>query len=251
MNTIIKDPTKEAVEPAPPPVTDVPEASSRIPAPLQEYLKQTSIPRGYVNPEPQTLPDVRARVNELNLKTTVRYDKLLKSVNSIKPALAPTKEIPEEIKTSVRALRPGARRFHGTKLELSWFRIPGLVSPGADRFGYMSSAATRTATKLPFNATTQAILGQLGEMMGDPHRDPNPASHNPSDAGVSVIPAGFTYFGQFVDHDITFDVSSSLEADTDANTINNMRSPALDLDALYGRGPGLDPFLYVFPSSPV
>ena len=251
MNTIAKDPTKEAVEPAPPPVTDVPEASTRIPAPLQEYLKQTSIPRGYVNPEPQTLPDVRARVNELNLKTTVRYDKLLKSVNSIKPALAPTKEMPEEIKSSVRALRPGARRFHGTKLELSWFRIPGLVSPGADRFGYMSSSATRTATKLPFNATTQALLGQLGEMMGDPHRDPNPASHNPSDAGVSVIPAGFTYFGQFVDHDITFDVSSSLEADTDANTINNMRSPALDLDALYGRGPGLDPFLYVFPSSPV
>lgn len=28
-----------------------------------------------------------------------------------------------------------------------------------------------------------------------------------------------------------------------------MRSPALDLDSLYGRGPGLDPFLYVFPTS--
>jgi hypothetical protein len=112
----------------------------------------------------------------------------------------------------------------------------------------MSSVATRNATKLPFNVATQALLGQLGGMMGDPGRDPNPVSHNPADPGVSTIPAGFTYFGQFVDHDITLDVSSSLDVATDANTINNMRSPSLDLDSLYGRGPGLDPFLYQFPS---
>jgi hypothetical protein len=110
----------------------------------------------------------------------------------------------------------------------------------------MSSAATRAATKLPFNVATQALLGKLGNMMGDAGRDPNPASHNPADAGVSSIPAGFTYFGQFVDHDITFDVSSTLDADTDANTINNMQSPTLDLDSVYGRGPGLDPFVYLF-----
>ena len=33
----------------------------------------------------------------------------------------------------------------------------------------------------------------------------------------------------------------------DATTINNMRSPALDLDSVYGRGPALDPYLYRFP----
>jgi Animal haem peroxidase len=141
------------------------------------------------------------------------------------------------------------RRFHGAKLSLSWFPFPGLISSCADRFGYMSSAAVRTATRLPFNAATQVLLGHLGGAMGDPGRDPNPSSNNPADAGVSVIPAGFTYFGQFVDHDITLDISSSLEADTDANTINNMRSPALDLDSLYSRGPGLDPFMYSFPTS--
>ena len=83
-----------------------------------------------------------------------------------------------------------------------------------------------------------ALLGQLGNLMGDPGRDPNISSHNPADPGVSSIPAGFTYFGQFVDHDITLDVSSTLDADTDATTINNMRSPTLDLDSVYGRGPG-------------
>jgi hypothetical protein len=253
MTTKVKAPSKEAIQPAPPPVAGEPEqpSHSRIPAPLQDYLKQTSIPKNYVNPQPKTLPELRARVNELNLRTTVPYEKLLASANRIKPARAPAQEPPEEVKTSVRALRPGARRFHGTKLELSWFRIPGIVSPGVDRFGYMSPASTRTSTKLPFNGTTQTLLGQLGEMMGDTGREPNVGSHNPSDAGVSIVPAGFTYFGQFVDHDITFDVSSTLDAETDAETINNMRSPALDLDALYGRGPGLDPFLYVFPSSPL
>ena len=253
MTTKVKAPSKEAIQPAPPPVAGEPEQTShsRIPAPLQDFLKQTSIPKNYVNPQPKTLPELRARVNELNLRTTVPYEKLLDSANRIKPAPAPAQEPPEEVKTSVRALRPGARRFHGTKLELSWFRIPGVVSPGADRFGYMSPLAIRTSTKLPFNGTTQALLGQLGEMMGHTGREPNVGSHNPSDAGVSIVPAGFTYFGQFVDHDITFDVSSTLEAETDAETINNMRSPALDLDALYGRGPGLDPFLYVFPSPPL
>jgi hypothetical protein len=65
----------------------------------------------------------------------------------------------------------------------------------------------------------------------------------------STIPAGFTYFGQFVDHDITLDVSSTLDAATDATTIHNMRSPSLDLDNVYGKGPALDAFLYVFPGA--
>ena len=80
---------------------------------------------------------------------------------------------------------------------------------------------------------------------------PRPESELPQSRGRRrvVIPAGFTYFGQFVDHDITLDVSSSLDAATDANTINNMRSPSLDLDCVYGRGPGLDPFLYAFPTA--
>ncbi len=229
--------------------TDVVAAASNIPAQLQEFLKQTSVPKGFVNAKPLALLDLRQRMTELNVKPTVTAERLLASVNSIEPAAVPVEKLPEDIKTSIRALKPEVRRFHGAKLSLSWFPFPALTSACADKFGYMSSVATRTATKLPFNVATQALLGQLGNMMGDPGRDPNPASQNPAVAGVSSIPAGFTYFGQFVDHDITFDVSSSLDVATDANTINNMRSPSLDLDSLYGRGPGLDPFLYVFPSS--
>jgi hypothetical protein len=52
------------------------------------------------------------------------------------------------------------------------------------------------------------------------------------------VPAGFTYLGQFVDHDLTRDNTAA--ALGDSVTVNELlqgRSPALDLDSLYGRGP--------------
>jgi Animal haem peroxidase len=58
------------------------------------------------------------------------------------------------------------------------------------------------------------------------------------------IPAGFTYLGQFVDHDITFDTSSSLQRMNDPEGLVNFRTPRFDLDSLYGRGPVENPFLY-------
>ena len=151
------------------------------------------------------------------------------------PEPAPAAKVAE----SVRALEAPVRRFHGTKVPLHWFPRQ-LVESTDDTFGYMFSAAVRKATRLPFNATTEALLTQLGNLMGDPARD---------GAGDSTIPSGYTYFGQFVDHDITLDVSSSLDRLQDATTVKNMRSPVLDLDSVYGRGPALDPFLYKFPNA--
>jgi hypothetical protein len=227
-----------------------PAATTTVPTELQDFLRQTATPRGFVNSNPISADDLRRRLIELGLRPTVPYDRLVAAVNRVKPNMGVSEKArPEEVRNSVRALRPGLHRFHGAKLALTWFPFPALIASCADRFGYMSSTAVRTATRLPFNVASQALLGQLGGMMGDPGRDPNPGSNNPDDPGVSAIPAGYTYFGQFVDHDITFDISSSLNVGTDANTINNMRTPALDLDSLYSRGPGLDPFIYAFPAS--
>ncbi len=59
--------------------------------------------------------------------------------------------------------------------------------------------------------------------------------------GDSQIPAGYTYLGQFIDHDITRDITEG-EADTldgdieqtpDSELVQG-RSPSLDLDSLYG-----------------
>jgi hypothetical protein len=229
---------------------ETPAEFSQIPEQVQAFLRQTPVIKTGVRAKPLALADLRKRVMEINARPTVPIERLLASVNRLKPAEEPVEKLPTDVKESIPALKPTFRRFHGTKIPLYWFPLPKISSRCADKFGYMSSAAVRAATRLPFNAVTQALLNNLGNLMGDAGRDPNVNSNNPAAPGVSNIPAGFTYFGQFVDHDITLDVSSTLDAEVDANTINNMRSPSLDLDSVYGRGPGLDPFLYAFPTAP-
>ena len=171
--------------------------------------------------------DLTQRLRDLNIQPTIERQRLLTAVNRVaSDSPVPVKRLPEEIRESMETLRPNLRRLHGAKVSLAWFPGPFVFSLCADKFGYMSSTAVRNASKLPFNPANQALLDQLGNLMGDPGRETSPDS---------TIPAGFTYVGQFVDHDITFDVSSSLDAATDANTVNNMRTPALDLDAVRSR----------------
>src|ERR1700693_4947675 len=62
------------------------------------------------------------------------------------------------------------------------------------------------------------------------------------------VPAGYTYFGQFIDHDLTFDSTSSLDmtvtTDSASRVPTNLRTPRLDLDCVYGDGPDAQPFMY-------
>jgi hypothetical protein len=51
--------------------------------------------------------------------------------------------------------------------------------------------------------------------------------------------------GQFTDHDITFDQTSQLGVPADPLTSPNSRTPALDLDSVFGGGPTIRPDLYV------
>ena len=187
------------------------------------------------------MSDDRTRIDftkQLKTFAVEARDASLRRIVADRPADLP--QISAEKVSLVRALRPDLKRFHGLKVPITWFPWWRWRTPCSDKFGYMTSAAVRSATKLPFDAPTRALLQQLGDFMADATRG----------AGAdSNIPAGYTYFGQFVDHDITLDISSSLDTETDATTINNMRSPSLDLDSLYGQGPAVDAFLYQFPTS--
>lgn len=58
------------------------------------------------------------------------------------------------------------------------------------------------------------------------------------------IPAGFTYLGQFVDHDITFDPTGIPARAVRPEEVRNFRTPGLDLDSVYGLGPDIQPYLY-------
>jgi len=50
--------------------------------------------------------------------------------------------------------------------------------------------------------------------------------------------------GQFLDHDITFAQKSPLGKPRPPITVPNARTPAFDLDAVYGDGPDRSPLLY-------
>lgn len=58
------------------------------------------------------------------------------------------------------------------------------------------------------------------------------------------IPSGYTYLGQFIDHDITLDVTTAGQQENDTDALVDFRTPALDLDNVYGNGPGAQPALY-------
>jgi Animal haem peroxidase len=60
----------------------------------------------------------------------------------------------------------------------------------------------------------------------------------------SGIDAGYTYLGQFIDHDITFDPASSLQQRNDVDALVDFRTPRLDLDSVYGSGPDDQPYIY-------
>lgn len=84
-----------------------------------------------------------------------------------------------------------------------------------------------------------AALRRLAEQMivaDDELNDGRDAEEN------LFVPAGYTYLGQFIDHDLTFDTTSNL--DDQASTPTNLRTPALDLDCLYGAGPADQPYMY-------
>jgi hypothetical protein len=82
--------------------------------------------------------------------------------------------------------------------------------------------------------------GRLDEPLGTADEDENTSKMG----GDLRLPAGYTYFGQFVDHDITFDPVSSLQRQNDPNALTDFRTPRFDLDSLYGRGPSDQPYLY-------
>jgi hypothetical protein len=64
----------------------------------------------------------------------------------------------------------------------------------------------------------------------------------------SGIAAAYTFFAQFIDHDITLDTTTKLHGtplkEAEICKLPNLRSPSLDLDCVYGFGPEAQPFMY-------
>ncbi|HYJ87344.1 MAG TPA: heme peroxidase family protein [Pyrinomonadaceae bacterium] len=86
----------------------------------------------------------------------------------------------------------------------------------------------RAATLAPAKREQMIIeLARLGRIMNEPA------------SGLEIrdsdIPAGYTYLGQFIAHEITFDTTSDIPPEQPVPV--NWRSPQIDLDSIYGGGP--------------
>ncbi|MBV8516377.1 MAG: heme peroxidase [Acidobacteria bacterium] len=128
--------------------------------------------------------------------------------------------------------RPHGNRIRGTDLSRS---SPLFEGP----FGRIFRALP-PADFGPTDEASQAALNKLGAAMV---ADFDPPKDGPDDE-ESGIPAAFTYFGQFIDHDLTFDPASSLQRQNDPDALVDFRTPRFDLDSVYGRGPDDQPYLY-------
>jgi hypothetical protein len=102
----------------------------------------------------------------------------------------------------------------------------------------------RMFRRLPAAQFEQADLDALADAMtADPEAEPTPEDQV-DDEENQGIDAGYTYLGQFIDHDLTFDPNSSLQRFNDPNSLTNFRTPRFDLDSVYGRGSDDQPYMY-------
>src|SRR5882672_118606 len=106
------------------------------------------------------------------------------------------------------------------------------------------------------NQLSLAILAKLAASMvgdgpdednsvlDDDLEDENSSRLGGNNANPLRITSGYTYLGQFIDHDLTFDPISSLTTQIDPDALLDFRTPRFDLDCVYGDGPDDQPYLY-------
>ena len=119
--------------------------------------------------------------------------------------------------------------MHG--LDTRGSNVPDGILVPEGRFGRLLPALD------PRQPTGEAMCDTMGAAGGP--MDLGTATHD-----STTLAAGFTFLAQFLDHDLDFDPTSSLERQADPSAITNFRTPALDLDNVYGAGPSASPYLY-------
>jgi hypothetical protein len=125
----------------------------------------------------------------------------------------------------------GGSGLHGVELRGMYLTSKNRLAEG--RFGTMFK-------QLPAFAPSDELLTNLAKTMVEDQTVPDGNHLNTS----PVLFAGFTFIGQFIDHDITLDTTPlDLQlADPDATV--NFRTARYDLDSVYRGGPVNDPALY-------
>jgi hypothetical protein len=134
----------------------------------------------------------------------------------------------------LRNLTPHGRGVRGLNLSRSSIFFGGA-------FGRMF----RALPAAEFGASDDETLANL-KVLGKEMVSTKDLPKDGPDTEESGVPSLYTYLGQFVDHDLTFDPASSLQQQNDPDGLVDYRTPKFDLDNVYGRGPDDQPYLYDF-----
>ena len=127
------------------------------------------------------------------------------------------------------------------------------LDPSTDDRGRFGRMFPDLPPFLPRPATLEALAASMfpgPPAPGPPGPAPAPPSPSPPATAALEpgenpdIPAGYTYLGQFVDHDVTYDPLSSLQRQNDPDALRSFRTPRFDLDPLYASGPIPSAYLY-------
>ena len=141
-----------------------------------------------------------------------------------------------------------ASRSPGTPADSMLF---GRIFPGLPPFAAATDTVRSALVEVGMRGGIMDAHDELAAgpkaLIVDPVVNGNPTSNNPygTNPDNPTMTAGSTFVGQFTDHDITFDQTSQLGEPANPLTSPNTRTPALDLDSVFGGGPGMRPDLYV------
>jgi hypothetical protein len=105
------------------------------------------------------------------------------------------------------------------------------VAVGRDKEGRFGAMFKRLAGFAP----PDQLLADLAATMVDP---------GTQDLNNPTIPAGFTFLGQFLDHDMTLDKTPLDLQQRDPHALTDFRTARFDLDSVYDGGPANRPELY-------
>ena len=97
--------------------------------------------------------------------------------------------------------------------------------------------------KLAAYNPSDALLKDLARQMNDGKAPISDVKDSDAEFD-SGIPAGFIYFGQFIDHDMTRDKTPLSLQQQDPQAMTNYDTPRFDLGSVYGGGPTASPELY-------
>jgi hypothetical protein len=97
---------------------------------------------------------------------------------------------------------------------------------------------------LPAFAPTDGLLSWLAASMNDQKAPLSDVQNSDVAFDNPGIPAGYIYFGQFVDHDMTLDKTPLTYRLQDPMAMRNYDTPWFDLGSIYGKGIKGSPELY-------